>query len=43
MLEIIYAAYLAARTGKVEFPVKLTDQEAAQPPFALLGPGGVGE
>ena len=40
VLEIIYAAYLAARTGKVEFPLKLTEQEAAQPPFALLGPGG---
>jgi predicted dehydrogenase len=40
VLEIIYAAYLAARTGRVEFPVKLTEQEAAQPPFALLGPGG---
>ncbi len=43
VLEIIYAAYLAARHGRVEFPLKLTGQEAAQPPFALLGPGGVGE
>jgi myo-inositol 2-dehydrogenase / D-chiro-inositol 1-dehydrogenase len=43
VLEIIYAAYLAARTGRVEFPLKLTDQEAAQPPFAMLGPGGVAD
>jgi predicted dehydrogenase len=43
VLEIIYAAYLAARTGKVELPLKLTEQEAAQPPFALLGPGGIGD
>jgi myo-inositol 2-dehydrogenase/D-chiro-inositol 1-dehydrogenase len=43
VLEIIYAAYRAARHGRVEFPLMLTEQEAAQPPFALLGPGGVGE
>ena len=43
VLEIIYAAYLAARDGRAEFPLKLTEEEAAQPPFALLGPGGVPE
>jgi predicted dehydrogenase len=37
VLEIIYAAYKAARHGRVEFPLTLTDEEAAQPPFALLG------
>lgn len=40
VLEIIYAAYRAARDGRVEFPVKLTEQEAARPPFAL-GPAAV--
>jgi myo-inositol 2-dehydrogenase/D-chiro-inositol 1-dehydrogenase len=37
VLEIIYGAYKAARDGRVEFPLTLTDDEAAQPPFALLG------
>jgi myo-inositol 2-dehydrogenase / D-chiro-inositol 1-dehydrogenase len=41
VLEIIYAAYRAAACGRVEFPLTLTDSEAAQPPFALLGPGGL--
>jgi myo-inositol 2-dehydrogenase / D-chiro-inositol 1-dehydrogenase len=41
VLEIIYTAYRAARTGRVEFPLQLTDEEAAQPPFALLGSDGV--
>lgn len=36
VLELIYAAYRAARTGRVEFPLQLSEQEAAQPPFALL-------
>ncbi len=36
VLELIYAAYRAARTGRVELPLHLTEQEAAQPPFALL-------
>ena len=39
VLEIIYAAYRAARLGRVELPLQLTDQEAAQPPFAQLNPG----
>jgi predicted dehydrogenase len=39
VLEIIYAAYRAARVGRVELPLKLTDEEAAQPPFAQLNPG----
>ena len=34
VLEIIYAAYRAARVGRVQFPLQLTDEEAAQPPFA---------
>jgi myo-inositol 2-dehydrogenase/D-chiro-inositol 1-dehydrogenase len=34
VLEIIYAAYRAARHGRVEFPLELTEDEAAQPPFA---------
>ena len=42
VLEIIYAAYRAARHGRVELPLQLTDEEAAQPPFAQLGPGGIG-
>ena len=36
VLEIIYAAYRAARLGRVTFPFGLTDEEAAQPPFAQL-------
>jgi predicted dehydrogenase len=36
VLELIYAAYLAARTGRVELPLHLSEEEAAQPPFALL-------
>ena len=36
VLEIIYAAYRAARTGRVKLPLRLTDAEAAQPPFAQL-------
>ncbi len=43
VLEIIYAAYKAARDGRVDFPLKLTDEESAQPPFALLGADGLGE
>jgi len=43
VLEVIYAAYAAARDGRVEFPLTLSDEEAARPPFAMLGPGGVGE
>jgi myo-inositol 2-dehydrogenase/D-chiro-inositol 1-dehydrogenase len=43
VLEIIYAAYRAARHGRTEFPLKLTQQEAARPPFALLGPSGTGQ
>jgi hypothetical protein len=39
VLEIIYAAYRAARFGRVELPLQLPDQEAAQPPFAQLNPG----
>jgi myo-inositol 2-dehydrogenase/D-chiro-inositol 1-dehydrogenase len=39
VLEIIYAAYRAARTGRVELPLQLTDAEAARPPFAQLDPG----
>jgi predicted dehydrogenase len=35
VLELIYAAYRAARTGRVELPLELSEQEAAQPPFAL--------
>jgi predicted dehydrogenase len=35
VLELIYAAYRAARTGRVELPLQLSEQEAAQPPFAL--------
>jgi len=42
VLEIIYAAYRAARHGRVELPLQLTDEEAALPPFAQLGPGGTG-
>jgi myo-inositol 2-dehydrogenase/D-chiro-inositol 1-dehydrogenase len=37
VLEIIYAAYRAARHGRVELPLQLTDEEAARPPFAQLG------
>jgi len=36
VLEIIYAAYRAARDGRVEFPLRLTDEEAARPPFEQL-------
>jgi myo-inositol 2-dehydrogenase/D-chiro-inositol 1-dehydrogenase len=36
VLELIYAAYRAARVGRVELPLELSEQEAAQPPFALL-------
>jgi myo-inositol 2-dehydrogenase/D-chiro-inositol 1-dehydrogenase len=43
VLEVIYAAYAAARDGRVEFPLTLSVEEAARPPFAMLGPGGVGE
>jgi myo-inositol 2-dehydrogenase / D-chiro-inositol 1-dehydrogenase len=39
VLEIIYAAYRAARHGRVKLPVRLTDAEAAQPPFAQLNGG----
>jgi len=39
VLEVIYAAYRAARLGPVELPLQLTDQEAAQPPFAQRNPG----
>ena len=35
VLELIYAAYRAARMGRVELPLELSEQEAAQPPFAL--------
>jgi predicted dehydrogenase len=34
VLEIIYGAYRAARHGRVQFPLQLTAQEAALPPFA---------
>jgi myo-inositol 2-dehydrogenase / D-chiro-inositol 1-dehydrogenase len=37
VLEIIYAAYRAARDGRIEFPLQLTDEEAARPPFEQLG------
>jgi myo-inositol 2-dehydrogenase / D-chiro-inositol 1-dehydrogenase len=37
VLEIIYAAYRAARHGRAELPLQLTDEEAALPPFAQLG------
>jgi myo-inositol 2-dehydrogenase / D-chiro-inositol 1-dehydrogenase len=40
VLEIIYAAYRAARLGRVEFPLRLSEDEAAKPPFAQLGSGG---
>jgi myo-inositol 2-dehydrogenase/D-chiro-inositol 1-dehydrogenase len=36
VLEIIYAAYRAARTGRAELPLQLTDEEAARPPFEQL-------
>ena len=36
VLEIIYAAYRAARHGRVEFPLQLSEQEAARPPFEQL-------
>ncbi len=36
VLEIIYAAYRAARRGRVELPLQLTGEEAARPPFAQL-------
>ena len=36
VLELIYAAYRAARTGRVELPLELSEEEAAQPPFCLL-------
>src|ERR1700722_6195322 len=42
VLEIIYAAYRAARHGRVDLPLHLTDEEAALPPFAQLGPDGTG-
>jgi len=34
VLQLIYAAYRAARVGRVDLPLELTDDEAAQPPFA---------
>ena len=37
VLEIIYAAYRAARHGRVELPLQLTNEEAARPPFEQLG------
>jgi myo-inositol 2-dehydrogenase / D-chiro-inositol 1-dehydrogenase len=37
VLEIIYAAYRAAGQGRVEIPLQLTAEEAAQPPFLQLG------
>jgi myo-inositol 2-dehydrogenase / D-chiro-inositol 1-dehydrogenase len=40
VLEIIYAAYRAARQGRVSLPLQLTDEEAAQPPFAQLHEAG---
>ncbi len=40
VVEIIYAAYRAARLGRVEVPLQLTDDEAARPPFAQLEDGG---
>jgi predicted dehydrogenase len=36
VLEIIYAAYRAARHGRVELPLQLADGEAARPPFLQL-------
>jgi hypothetical protein len=36
VLEIIYAAYRAARQGRVELPLQLTEEEADRPPFAQL-------
>jgi predicted dehydrogenase len=36
VLEIIYAAYRAARCGRAELPLQLTGQEAARPPFAQM-------
>ena len=36
VLEIIYAAYRSARHGRVEFPLRLSDEEAARPPIAQL-------
>jgi predicted dehydrogenase len=36
VLEIIYAAYRAARHGRVELPLQLTEEEAGRPPFAQL-------
>jgi len=36
VLEIIYAAYRAARHARVELPLQLTDEEADRPPFAQL-------
>jgi hypothetical protein len=40
--EIIYAAYRAARDGRVELALRLTDQEAARPPSAQLHAAGSG-
>jgi myo-inositol 2-dehydrogenase / D-chiro-inositol 1-dehydrogenase len=36
VLEIIYAAYRAARDGRIELPLQLTDEEAARSPFEQL-------
>jgi myo-inositol 2-dehydrogenase / D-chiro-inositol 1-dehydrogenase len=36
VLELIYAAYQAAQTGRVELPLQFSERDAAQPPFALL-------
>jgi myo-inositol 2-dehydrogenase / D-chiro-inositol 1-dehydrogenase len=36
VLEIIYAAYRSARHGRVELPLRLSDEEAAKPPIAQL-------
>ncbi|HEY2549133.1 MAG TPA: Gfo/Idh/MocA family oxidoreductase [Streptosporangiaceae bacterium] len=36
VLEIIYAAYRAAGAGRAELPLRLTDEEAARPPFEQL-------
>jgi hypothetical protein len=42
VLEIIYAAYRAARQGRVQLPLQLTDDEAARPPFAQIHPAASG-
>src|SRR5262249_25313653 len=36
VLEIIYSAYRAARHGRLELPLRLTDEKAARPPSAQL-------